>query len=77
MGHGGAADGPPVGRDAPAVSRVAVTLDLRESTGQVSPPGPAAQRLTAARPTLLSAALAQAGVVGYPELLLWLHLSPW
>lgn len=28
MGHGGAADGPPVGRDAPAVSRVAVTLDL-------------------------------------------------
>lgn len=28
MGHGGAADGPPVGRDAPAVSRVAVALDL-------------------------------------------------
>lgn len=28
--HGSAADGPPVGCDAPAVARVAVTLDLRE-----------------------------------------------
>ena len=28
MGHGGAADGPPVGRHAPAVPRVAVALDL-------------------------------------------------
>ena len=30
VGHGRATDGPPVGRDAPAVSRVAVTLHLRD-----------------------------------------------
>lgn len=30
VGHGRAADGPPVGRDAPAVSGVAVTLHLRD-----------------------------------------------
>lgn len=36
VGHGRAADGPPVGRDAPAVSGVAVTLHLRDGgTGGV------------------------------------------
>lgn len=39
MGHGGAADGPPVGRDAPAVSRVAVALHL-EATGHGVRAGP-------------------------------------
>ena len=34
MGHGSATDGPPVGRDTPAVSRVAVTLDLEKREGR-------------------------------------------
>lgn len=52
MGHGGAADGPPVGRDAPAVSRVAVTLDLeRWQDREVS----AASALLPPRPALLLA----------------------
>lgn len=39
MGHGGAADGPPVGRDAPAVSRVAVALHLGDDRAGVRTAG--------------------------------------
>lgn len=55
MGHGGAADGPPIGCDAPAVSRVAVTLDLeQQQDGEVSAQGAS---LLAQPALLLSGAL--------------------